>query len=136
MTTEVTMETIRETFALLGDWEERYRYVIELGRSLEPFPDSLRTESTRVHGCTSQVWMSAERNAAGQYHFRADSDAHIVRGLIAILLSGVQGRSAAEIAAFDPLAFFRELGLEEHLSPNRRNGFYAMAQKIQTLASD
>lgn len=133
MATEINMETIRETFALLGEWEERYRYVIELGRTLEPFPDALRTEENRVQGCTSRVWMVVEKDADGRYHVRADSDAHIVRGLIAILLAGVQGRRAEDIRDFDLLSFFRDLGLEEHLSPNRRNGFYAMAERIRIL---
>lgn len=130
-----TMETIRETFSLLGDWEERYRYVIDLGRGLAPFPEALRTEDHRIQGCTSRVWMVPEKDAAGRYHFLADSDAHIVRGLIVILLAGVEGKTASEITAFDLLGVFRDLGLEEHLSPNRRNGFYAMAKKIREIAS-
>jgi cysteine desulfuration protein SufE len=132
---DLDMETIRETFALLEDWEARYRYIIDLGRTLEPFPEGLRTDEARVAGCTSRVWLVAQVDAHGRYRFLADSDAHIVRGLIAILLAGVQDKTASEIAAFDVLAFFRDLGLEEHLSPSRRNGFYAMAQKIRTLAS-
>ena len=128
------METIRETFALLGDWESRYRYVIDLGRGLEPFPEALRTEDNRVQGCTSRVWMVAEKDAAGRYHFLADSDAHIVRGLIVILLTGVQGKTGPELASLDILSFFQDLGLEDHLSPNRRNGFYAMTGKIRDLA--
>lgn len=133
MSQQNDMETIRETFALLDDWEARYRYVIDLGRTLEPFPDDLRTEDNRVSGCTSRVWMVAERDAGGRYRFLADSDAHIVKGLIAILLSGIQGRTGPEIESCDALSLFRDLGLEAHLSPSRRNGLHAMAGKIRTL---
>lgn len=129
------LETVRETFALLDDWEARYRYVIDLGRTLGDFPENLRTEDNRVSGCTAQVWMVTEQDAKGRYWFRADSDAHIVRGLVALLLSGVQGRTGAEIAAFDALSLFRDLELEAHLSPSRRNGLHAMAGKILTLTA-
>lgn len=129
-----TLDDLVENFALLGDWEERYRYLIELGRALEPLDDTLKTPETFVQGCTSQVWMVAREGAEGRWHFVADSDAHIVRGLIAVLLTAYQDKTAAEIAAVDIEARFSEIGLDEHLSPNRRNGFFAMVQRIKALA--
>lgn len=129
-----SLQDIVENFALFDDWEERYRYLIDLGKQLPPMDDSLKTDENFVRGCTSQVWMVAE-DRAGVYHFTADSDAHIVRGLIAVLLSAYQGKSAEEIAAIDIDAAFQEIGLDQHLSPNRRNGFFAMVEKIKALAS-
>lgn len=128
------LEELSENFALFDDWEERYKYLIDLGRDLEPMPEALKTEATIVKGCTSRVWMNAQTNEAGQYHFLADSDAHIVKGLIAIVLSAYQGKTAAEIAAVDIEQAFTEIGLDSHLSPNRRNGFFAMVERVRALA--
>lgn len=130
-----TLDALVENFALLGDWEERYRYLIELGRDLEPMADTLKTPETFVQGCTSQVWMVADQGADGRWHVVADSDAHIVRGLIAVLLTAYQDRTSAEIAAVDIDARFSEIGLDEHLSPNRRNGFFSMVERIKALSS-
>lgn len=130
-----TLDELVENFALLGDWEERYRYLIELGRELEPMADTLKTPETFVQGCTSQVWMAAHRGADGRWHFVADSDAHIVRGLIAVLLTAYQDKTGAEIAGINIEQRFSEIGLDEHLSPNRRNGFFAMVERIKTLSS-
>lgn len=130
-----TLDALVENFALLGDWEERYRYLIELGRDLEPMADTLKTPETFVQGCTSQVWMVADQGADGRWHVVADSDAHIVRGLIAVLLTAYQDRTSAEIAAVDIEARFSEIGLDEHLSPNRRNGFFSMVERIKALSS-
>ncbi|MBK6895140.1 MAG: SufE family protein [Alphaproteobacteria bacterium] len=128
-----TLTELAENFSLFSDWEERYRYLIDLGRSLPHMEEALKTESSLVRGCTSRVWLVAERREDGTYHFAADSDAHIVRGLIALLLAGYQDKSAEAIADTDVLALFREIGLEQHLSPNRRNGFYAMVERIRAL---
>ncbi|MEM6780438.1 MAG: SufE family protein [Pseudomonadota bacterium] len=123
-----------ENFSLFDDWEERYRYLIDLGKGLEPMDEALKTENTLVRGCTSRVWMVAE-NRDGYFHFVADSDAHIVRGLIAVLLSAYQNKSAAEIQDIDINKAFSDIGLDQHLSPNRRNGFFAMVERIRSLTS-
>lgn len=135
----MTIETIRSDFALLDDWEDRYRYLIELGRDLPAFPEALRTDANKVRGCVSQVWLasSARPDGAGAaplMEFQGDSDAHIVRGLIAVLLALVQGRTAEEILRSDAQAVFAELGLKEHLTPQRSNGFFSMVQRIRTDA--
>ncbi len=132
----MTLDAIRSDFALLDDWEDRYRYVIELGRSLPPFPEALRTEANKVRGCASQVWLaSATRRphagAAPVLELQGDSDAHIVRGLIAILFAMYQGRTAEEVLAADAPTVFAELGLKEHLTPQRSNGFFSMVERIR-----
>jgi cysteine desulfuration protein SufE len=133
----MTLTEIRDDFAFLDDWEDRYRYVIELGRSLPPLAPELRTESNKVRGCASQVWLATtvERNGhAPRLTFQGDSDAHIVRGLIAILFAAYQGRHPDEILATDAQAIFRELGLKEHLTPQRSNGFASMVERIRSDA--
>jgi cysteine desulfuration protein SufE len=133
----MTLEAILSDFALLDDWEDRYRYVIELGRGLEPLPELLRTEANKVRGCVSQVWLASEMHQGPYgpvFAFRGDSDAHIVRGLIAILFAIYQGATPSEILAKDPAAVFAELGLTEHLTPQRSNGFFAMVERIRTDA--
>ena len=134
----MSIDSIRSDFALLDDWEDRYRYVIELGRSLPPLPEALRTEANRVRGCASQVWLASEtRAAAGKpaiLSFRGDSDAHIVRGLIAILFALYEGRTAQEILSTDARAVFAELGLAEHLTQQRSNGFFSMVGRIHSDA--
>jgi cysteine desulfuration protein SufE len=136
----MTLETIRSDFTFLDDWEDRYRYVIELGRALEPLPDALRTDANKVRGCASQVWLATEvePNGAGspRLRFRGDSDAHIVRGLIAILFAIYSGRTAQEIASIDAEGIFSELGLKEHLTPQRSNGFSSMVQRIRHDAEE
>ncbi len=135
----MTLETIRSDFEVLDDWEDRYRYVIELGRSLEPLPEEERSDANKVRGCASQVWLSTQvEQATGGVpvlRFVGDSDAHIVRGLIAILLAVYSGHRADEILACDAHAVFRELGLAEHLTPQRSNGFAAMVERIRADAS-
>lgn len=126
--------TIVEAFELIDDWEERYRYVIELGRELPPFPEEARTEDNKVRGCVSQVWLetSVSSEADGPHlAFQGDSDAHIVRGLVAILLALYSGRSADEILKTDAEATLGELGLREHLTPQRSNGLSAMVARIR-----
>jgi len=130
----MTLDAIRSDFALLDDWEDRYRYVIELGRGLAPLPDALRTEANKVRGCASQVWLVTEPQADGALLFRGDSDAHIVRGLIAILFALYQGKTADEILRADARALFAELGLTEHLTPQRSNGFFSMVERIRADA--
>ena len=127
---------IVENFALLDDWDDRYRYVIELGRGLAPLPDADRNDANKVQGCTSQVWVatSVRNGAAPVLDFIGDSDAHIVRGLVAILLAMVSGRTASEILAADPIALFETLGLREHLTPQRSNGFRSMVSRIKADA--
>jgi cysteine desulfuration protein SufE len=133
-----TIETIREDFAFLDDWEDRYRYVIELGRSLEPLPEAAHNDANKVRGCVSQVWIERESraNADGRtlLHFRGDSDSHLVRGLVAITLALYSDRAASEILATDALSTFRELGLEQHLTPQRSNGVRAMVERIRSDA--
>jgi cysteine desulfuration protein SufE len=135
----MTIDEITENFSLLDDWDDRYRYLIELGRSLEPVPEKARTEANKVPGCASQVWLvtAVEANGAGQdtdgpvLRFTGDSDAHLVRGLIAILLAACSGKPAAQILGMDVLALFDRLGLRDHLTPQRSNGFKAMAGRIR-----
>jgi cysteine desulfuration protein SufE len=118
-------------FEVLGDWEERYRYVIDLGRDLAPLTDAERSEANKVRGCASQVWLVREPQADGTLRFRGDSDAHIVRGLIAIVLRLFSGRKPAEILAFDALAAFETLGLKGALSQQRSNGLASMVSRIR-----
>ncbi|MDP1738211.1 MAG: SufE family protein [Caulobacter sp.] len=128
---DAALEDLVSEFDLLGDWEERYRYVIELGRDLAPLSDAERSEANKVRGCASQVWLVTEPRADGAVWFRGDSDAHIVRGLIAILLRLYSGRSPAEILAFDAPAAFTRLGLSGALSTQRSNGLASMVQRIR-----
>ena len=128
---DARLDEMAETFELLGDWEERYRHVIDLGRSLAPLTDSERCEENRVRGCASQVWLVTESAPEGAMTFRGDSDAHIVRGLIAILLHLVSGLSAVEIAGFDAAAALNRLGLSGHLSSQRTNGLAARAERMR-----
>ena len=139
-----TIDDIRENFELLEDWDDRYRYVIELGRTLEPMPEAEHNAENKVQGCTSQVWLARkdDRDPDGEpvLRYRGDSDAHIVRGLIAILLTIQSGRTARDILDTDPIAIFDELGFREHLTPQRSNGLRAMVERIrndarETLAS-
>src|ERR1700759_731463 len=129
-----TLEDLAAEFDLLGDWEERYRYVIDLGRDLAPLTDAERSDANKVRGCASQVWMVTEPQADGTLRFRGDSDAHIVRGLIAILLRLFSGRQPAEILAFDAPAAFETLGLKGALSQQRSNGLASMVARIRADA--
>lgn len=130
MAIQDTLDQLVDEFELLGDWEERYRYVIELGGELDPLTEAERTEANKVRGCASQVWLVTEPQADGTVKFRGDSDAHIVRGLIAVLLRLLSGRKAAEIRGFDAKAAFAKLGLAGALSTQRSNGLAAMAARI------
>jgi len=121
-------------FDVLGDWEERYRYVIDLGKDLAPLSDAERSEANKVRGCASQVWLVTKPQGDGTLNFRGDSDAHIVRGLIAIVLRLFSGREPAEILAFDAEAAFATLGLKGALSQQRSNGLASMVGRIRADA--
>ena len=127
---------IKSEFALLPDWEERISYVIELGRGLAPLTDAERNHSSKVRGCTSQVWLVSERRpeSADLLYFRGDSDAHLVRGEIALLLRIFSGRTPADILSVDPRALFEELGLKEALTLQRSNGLFSMMHRMQAEA--
>lgn len=131
----MSIEDVRSDFALLDDWEDRYRYLIELGRGLAPLPEALRTDANKVRGCASQVWLSSTTRSSGGttpvLTFQGDSDAHIVRGLIAILFTLFDGKTAEDILSTDARAVFAELGLDEHLTPQRSNGFFSMVERIR-----
>jgi cysteine desulfuration protein SufE len=135
----MTIASLTTDFELLDDWEDRYRYIIELGRTLAPMPEALKTEATKVRGCASQVWLSSEtgpsQDGAGPtLHFLADSDAHLVRGLIAILLALYNGKPAREILDIEPNEVLAPLGLKEHLTPQRSNGLASMVERIRADA--
>lgn len=129
------LEALADDFALLTDWEERYAHVIELGRGLAPLEERERTEATKVRGCASQVWLVRDPDGpGGELRFRGDSDAHIVRGLIAILLSIYGGRVPLDILSLEPDAIRAKLGLADALSQQRSNGLAAMIQRIREEA--
>ena len=124
-------------FDLLDDWEDRYRYLIELGRKLEPLPDEARTEDNKVRGCASQVWVETRVDQSGGepvLSFRGDSDAHIVRGLVCLVLTLYSGRPAGEIGQTDAMDVFQQLGLTAHLTPQRSNGVRSMVERIKADA--
>ncbi|MEZ5900679.1 MAG: SufE family protein [Hyphomicrobiaceae bacterium] len=132
---------ILSDFELLEDWEDRYRYVIELGRELPPLPDELRTDANKVRGCASQVWLATKRIPVGgsgsdKLEMQGASDAMIVQGLIAILFSIYEGKTASEILATDTQAIFAKLGLKEHLTQQRSNGLASMIQRIRADAGE
>lgn len=132
------LQSIIDDFELIDDWEDRYRYVIDLGRTLDPLPEEAHNEANKVHGCASQVWLQthvADGADGPVLNFLADSDAHIVRGLVAIILSIYSGHHARDILETDALAIFRQLGLIEHLTPQRSNGVRAMVERIRREAS-
>jgi cysteine desulfuration protein SufE len=132
------IDDIVENFELLDDWEDRYRYVIELGNALAPLSDAEHTDAFKVRGCASQVWLvsQTEPDGAGQARlfFRGDSDAHIVRGLIAILLAIYSGRTAEEILGYDAQGLFARIGLKDHLTQQRSNGLASMVARIRADA--
>lgn len=126
-----------DTFAMFDEWEDRYRFLIDLGKELPPFPEAEKTDVNKVHGCQSNVWLIANApNGSEEIDFIADSDAHIVRGLIAILRRIYAGRSAEEILEFDISGLMQEIGLDQHLSTGRRNGLAGMVARIKRLASE
>src|ERR1700732_703209 len=130
----MTIDEIRENFALLDDWDDRYRYVIELGRMLAPMPAPEHSQQNKVQGCASQVWLSKRIDRKGGdeavLNYLGDSDAHIVRGLIAILLTLYSGHTPQQILTTDAIALFDEFGFREHLTPQRSNGLRPMGERI------
>lgn len=133
-----TLSDITSDFAVLDDWEDRYRYLIELGRELPPLPDELRTDTNKVRGCASQVWLATQVRSEGGdpvLHFVADSDAHIVRGLIAILSAIYNNRPVDEVLAIEADPIFEKLGLKEHLTPQRSNGLASMVARVRADAT-
>ena len=130
----MSLETLLADFDLFDDWEDRYKYIIELGNTLEPLSAEEHCDDNKVPGCVSQVWLVTEKQT-DTLRFRGDSDAHIVRGLVAILLDLYSDRPSADILAFDARAAFEKMGLGEHLTPQRSNGFYAMVQRIRNDAA-
>ncbi|PHP65174.1 cysteine desulfuration protein SufE [Zhengella mangrovi] len=131
-----TIESIREDFSFLDDWEDRYRYVIDLGRELPAITEAEHSDTNKVKGCVSQVWLvtDAGDGADPVMTFRADSDAHIVRGLVAIMIALHTGKRASEILALDAEGTLRDLGLDEHLTPQRANGVRAMIARMRKEA--
>lgn len=132
--TSQSLQDLAESFALFTDWEDRYRYLIDLGKRLPEMDNALKTDENMVRGCTSKVWLVAESDGK-KLNFKADSDAQIIRGLIYVLDLAYQGKTLQEIATLDIDRAFRDLGLDRHLSPNRRNGFFAMVEKIKGFAA-
>lgn len=129
----MTIDELVDNFALFDDWESRYGYLIELGNKLDPMDDSLKTENSKVRGCMSQVWMVLGWGKDDELTALADSDAQIVRGLIYVLLAIFSGKNKSEIEKINVEEVFQKLGLDQHLSPNRRNGFFSMVEKVKRL---
>ncbi|MBX3568733.1 MAG: SufE family protein [Rhizobiaceae bacterium] len=132
-----TIDAIRDDFAFLDSWEDKYRYVIDLGEALPPYPDAARDAAHKVQGCVSQVWLLTDTGAGPDpvVTFRGDSDAHIVKGLVAIMIALFSGRQASEIGSTDAEAVMRSLGLDEHLTPQRANGLRAMVRRMKQEAA-
>jgi cysteine desulfuration protein SufE len=131
----ITAEEVLDNLSFFDSWEDRYRYIIDLGKQLPPIDDSLKTEDRLVRGCQSQVWLEPEFQN-GTLTFKVDSDAHIVRGLLAIVMSAYNGKTPKAILDFDIEDFFAKIDLIKHLSPTRGNGLRAMVQKIRQIAED
>ena len=135
----MNIDEIIENFEFLDDWDDRYRYLIELGRTLEPLPDEAHNETNKVRGCASQVWLQTSvapgPDGAPVLNLLGDSDAHIVRGLVALTLAFFSGRPARDIIGADAQALFRTLGFEQHLTPQRSNGLRSMVDRIKNDAA-
>jgi cysteine desulfuration protein SufE len=133
---DISLERIEKGFRIMPSWEDRYRFLVQLGRKLEPLEEEAKIEANRVQGCTSNVWLVPDLSAdePPRITFRADSDAHIVKGLVALLLVIYSGRTPEEIQEVDAQAILERLDLQAHLSPSRSNGLFSMMERIQTLA--
>jgi cysteine desulfuration protein SufE len=129
-----SFETIAEDFAFLDEWEERYKYIIDLGRHLSPLSDGEHEDANKVRGCASQVWLVFDPPKNGRLYFRGDSDAHIVKGLVAMMTALFSGKTFQEIIDLDPLAKLAEIDLTDHLTPQRANGLSSMIQRIKCEA--
>jgi cysteine desulfuration protein SufE len=134
MTVQDDIDALVDEFDLLDDWEQRYRYLIDLGQAMDPLPEAEKTEASKVKGCVSQVWLVMDREDDALV-IRGDSDAHIVKGLVALLVRLYSGRSPGEITAIDPRAVLSRIGLAEHLSPQRSNGLSSMVARIREEAA-
>ena len=136
---QASIDEIIENFDLLEEWDDRYRYLIELGRTLPPLPEGARNDANKVQGCASQVWLATSEKPDGSagpvLAFDGDSDAHIVRGLIAVLFALYSGKGAKDILSTDAVALFEKLGLRDHLTPQRSNGFRSMVDRIRRDAN-
>lgn len=133
--TDITSDTLVEDLSFLDDWEERYRYIIDLGKKLPDLPDDVKTDQNLLQGCQSQVWIQHHFDpATGKLRFDVDSDAFIVKGLLAMVLAAYNERTPADILAFDIEGYFNQTGLIKHLSPTRGNGLKSMVKKIQSIA--
>ncbi|MCB1877015.1 MAG: SufE family protein [Chromatiales bacterium] len=132
----MTIDELIENFELLGDWEERYAYLIDLGKKLPAMPEAHKNDATKVQGCMSNVWLYAttDEQSPPRFRFEADSDAFIVKGLVSLLLTVYAGHTAEEILAIDAEGMFDRLGLQAHLSPTRANGLHAMVERIRAEA--
>jgi len=133
--TQRTLEELIENFALFDDWEARYQYLIDLGNDVPPMEEALKTPVSEVKGCVSKVWLHYTKDDGGHFHFHADSDGKITKGLVYVALAAYEGKTADEIRAVNIEEQFSKLGLNQHLSPNRRNGFFAMVEKIRALSA-
>jgi cysteine desulfuration protein SufE len=133
----LSIDTIRDDFAFLDNWEDRYRYIIDLGNELPPYPEMARDQAHKVQGCVSQVWLLTSREGERDpiLTFEGDSDAHIVRGLVAIMIALFSGRHASEIGAINAESVLKEFGLDEHLTPQRSNGLRSMVKRIKADAA-
>ncbi len=124
------IQELIENFEIMDDWEDKYAYLISLGKQLPGMDDALKTENTKVSGCLSQVWLDISANTDGVVSVIADSDAQIVRGLVAIIYIALDGKTLDDARQVDISKVFKDIGLDQHLSPNRRNGFFSMLQKV------
>jgi len=138
MIEDLSIEDVIETFSLFDDWEDKYRYVIELGRMLPEFPEEAKTEENKVRGCTSQVWILPRLSDENppRFYFVGDSDAHIVKGLVAITMLIYSGKTPQEAMEIDARAILDQIGLSEHLTPSRSNGLFSMVTRIREMAAE
>lgn len=130
-----SLQYIRDDLAFLDDWDERYRYLIDLGKQMPPLPAEALVEANRVQGCASQVWLVLSRDEQGRIHLHGDSDALIVKGLVALVIAIFDGATPAEITALDAHALFAEIGLRDHLTSQRANGLASMVARIKAEAA-
>ncbi|NOX82866.1 MAG: SufE family protein [Alphaproteobacteria bacterium] len=130
-----SFDDIRADFEFLDAWDERYKYLIDLGRDLAPYPETHRNDRHKVRGCASQVWLYVNDDGA-TLSFKGDSDAHIVKGLVALLITLYSGKSAADILAIDPAAALAPFDLKDHLTPQRSNGLHSMVNRIRAIAAE
>jgi len=132
--TSITTEDIIDSLGFFDSWEDRYKYIIDLGKQLPEMPETLKTEERLIKGCQSKVWIEARLTDDGRLNLNADSDAFIVKGLLAVVLAAYNARTPREICDFDMEHYFEELHLLNHLSPTRSNGLHAMVQRIRAIA--